>query len=325
MTNKTECPHCLTVYIITDEQYQKSNGTVRCGNCRQTFVVSLFNSEPSRAKAKPVATPFAKPAPESIEEKISQVKIVSTKDDLMQSSDPEATIASRFDSNLDAHNSAENLIDAVDALIEEKLVDADESWFEEDQTDDSDSTVVLREPFILDPKPKRSFLQRWIITPILCLLTPALLVALIYQLWLMQALPILDNEQVAERAAPWLEPARKFLDEQFDWQIPERRDLAAMRLVSARLEPHPSRASTILLKITLLNQSKIAQPFPWLELELLDVDGRRVSRRALSPLDYLHNNRVENLIGANELRPVTIELLAFPEQAHGFELKIIDR
>jgi hypothetical protein len=60
-----------------------------------------------------------------------------------------------------------------------------------------------------------------------------------------------------------------------------------------------------------------------LELTLTDEGGRLVSRRSLSPDDYLHNNRLQNRMRANELRQVVIELLAFPKQAHGYELKLL--
>ncbi|MFT4630851.1 MAG: hypothetical protein ACI8PV_001982, partial [Dinoroseobacter sp.] len=35
--------------------------------------------------------------------------------------------------------------------------------------------------------------------------------------------------------------------------------------------------------------------------------------------------RLENTINANELKRVTIELLAFPKQAHGFELRLLNK
>ena len=112
---------------------------------------------------------------------------------------------------------------------------------------------------------------------------------------------------------------------QLDIQLPQRRNLKELTLLSADIEAHPSRASTILLRISLLNRAQITQPLPWLELSLLNVEGSTIARRSLDPDSYLHNNRSASQIRSNELKKVTIELLSFPKQATGFELKIIDK
>jgi len=37
MTNVTNCPNCQTQFIVTDEQLNQYNGTVRCGHCLHVF------------------------------------------------------------------------------------------------------------------------------------------------------------------------------------------------------------------------------------------------------------------------------------------------
>lgn len=167
---------------------------------------------------------------------------------------------------------------------------------------------------------KHSALSRWAYSPLLGLVALLLTAALSYQLWLKQAVPILESTQLATALQPIKQQLQKYAV-----VLPERRNLKQLELLSARTEAHPTRSSTILLRASLINRAKISQPFPWLELSLTDEDGRLVSRRALAPNDYLHNNRLENLINANELKRVTIELLAFPKQAHGFELRMLNK
>jgi predicted Zn finger-like uncharacterized protein len=157
-------------------------------------------------------------------------------------------------------------------------------------------------------------------SPLLGLMALLLTAALSYQLWLKQAAPMLESTQLATALQPIKQQLQKYAV-----VLPERRNLKHLELLSARTEAHPTRSSTVLLRTSLVNKAKISQPFPWLELSLTDKDGRLVSRRALSPNDYLHNNRLENLIKANELKPVTIELLTFPKQAHGFELRLLNK
>ena len=107
--------------------------------------------------------------------------------------------------------------------------------------------------------------------------------------------------------------------------LPSRRNLSQLELASARTEAHPTRPSTTLLRVSIINHASIEQPLPWLEMSLSDAEGKLVSRRSLSPRDYVYQNATNNLIGARELKKVTIELLSFPKQATGYELKILNK
>jgi hypothetical protein len=60
-------------------------------------------------------------------------------------------------------------------------------------------------------------------------------------------------------------------------------------------------------------------------MTLTDADGGLVSLRNLSPNDYIYNNSTSNLISAKELKKITIELLSFPKQATGYEIKLLNR
>lgn len=249
-------------------------------------------------------------------------------------------LAAETDDGLDKKPGTQALINEVDELIAEKFsVDetpppirsrADSSTLEmigsfEEGGLDGNNLFVLDDEALLDRPTASHILKRWLLTPFLLICLVLLTMMLIYQLWLRQAIPILEHELVSEKVAPMLGQVRKIVGGAIDREIPVRRDLLNLRLLSARLEPHPSRPSTTLLKVSLVNKSTITQPYPWLELILSDEHGRLVSRRALSPDDYLYNNRLRSVIGPNELRKVTIELLAFPRQAHGYELKIVNR
>lgn len=389
MTNKTQCPNCLTVYFITDEQYQRSKGRVRCGTCRQPFSASFLADNES------IYNTASEPSdPPSNSKEAERSAYEAARDDLAQNTLPASSIPpsqakeisrliSKGDEQLDSWGSSESneeeersisdnepdapdLAKQVDNLVGEKIFhesqelppaadgieytdketieneesepqqatasvsNAENKSFSEEVSDTGDSEpLLLDEPFYLDGKRPRGKLYRWLGRPILALIIflifAVLLIALGYQLWLRQALPILENEALADKVVPYIEPLKSELDERLGFQLPVRRDLANLRLVSARIEPHPTRSSTTLLKVTILNRSAIAQPFPSMELALTDEGGRLVSRRSLSPEDYLHNNRLQNKVRPNELRQITVELLTFPKQAHGYELKLLSK
>lgn len=315
MSNKTQCPSCSSVFLISDEQLEKSRGKVRCGRCRHEFRADLLYSEDKATD--------------------EQMLDRSTRSDLFENIQPNLRVGID-DDDPDYSTRSHDLISEVNELIAEQW----QTETEDVSHDLSGVLDVLEEPsieieesefvepesesaFYLDKDKRLTSLQRWLVMPLLSVLSLVLLLALLYQLWWRQALPMSGNETLNLRISSWMEPVNDGLQDLFGWQLPERQDLANLRLVSARVEPHPQRASTTLLKVSVANQSDIPQPYPVLELTLDDENGRLVSRRTLPPKDYLHNNRLNDLIGAKELRPVTIELLAFPRQAHGYELKIV--
>ena len=183
--------------------------------------------------------------------------------------------------------------------------------------------------FVLDHKAPGSRTARWLGIPVLLVLILLLAGGLGYQAWLRQALPLLENKDIQPilqaTLAPLADPLEQQLQERLNLELPIRRDLKGLQLVSAQTDAHGTRSSTILLRVGLVNRSDISQPLPWLELTLTDENGRLVARRALNPQDYLYNNDTANRIEPHELKKFAIEMLSFPELAKGYELKLIDK
>ena len=184
----------------------------------------------------------------------------------------------------------------------------------------------LEAPFAIAAKRKGK--SRWLMIPLLLMLGIILCLGLMYQLWHKQMLPWIGIDKIADTVVPIVAPIAEPLigkfTEKFEVSIPVRRDLSKLQLLSARTEAHPTRSSTTLLRVRMINHAEIRQPYPWLEVSLTDQEGRLVARRALSPDNYLHNNDVDRTIGPKELKPVTIEFLTFPKQVEGYELKLLN-
>ncbi|MEM7360678.1 MAG: DUF3426 domain-containing protein [Pseudomonadota bacterium] len=291
----------------------------------------------SRRKSPPsqLALPEIDATESELDPPLDEAKILSAD----EVKDFSVTDADEPSEPTDATSEDQNLISEVDQLIDEKLLIEEEStgaggFAEATTTTEIDIETMAGlddllptepdQPLQLDG-PRSSALRRWLLNPLLLLMGLVLLAGLVYQLWLRQALPILDQRNIPALIEPFAEPALNELEARFDVALPVRRDLKNLGIMSARTEAHPTRSSTTLLRVSIVNRSEIAQPFPWLELTLSDENGRLVARRALSPEDYLHNNRLDNMIPANGLQQVTIELLSFPRQAHGFELRLLSK
>lgn len=378
MTNRTQCPNCLTNYYISDQQFRRCRGKVRCGNCKQTFNAVLISEEDAKAKSERLSKRilhaqrqaraealekykqkkeqrkqqeifFESVSEEKYETSVSQISVdpmtvslvgldevpkpelspeppeakpeVEAKVEIEPKSEIEAKVEKIEQQKAESEQSDQELISKVDQLIEEKLTP--------NQAPVSKTEITIpnkpqRKKFSLDNKQAVSVKTR-AKHGLLLLVTLLLGAVLLYQLWLRQATPFLERNKLPDSVSKAGDSLTKTLSESYGIELPIRSDLSKMHLVSARTQAHPTRASTTLLVVSLLNKSDIAQPYPWLELSLSDEDGRLVSRRALSPHDYRHNNRLSHLIQPKELRQVTIELLAFPKQAHGFELKLLNK
>ena len=217
---------------------------------------------------------------------------------------------------------SDELLDEVDNLIDDKIIGEEISSIEESDLENTDLDLP-EEQFTLKKTSWTKRITTAVGSVFLLLISFSLVGVLTYQLWLKQALPDALISPVTA-IVPLIDPVIKDVSARYDITLPVRRDLNNIQLVSANTEAHPSRASTILLRVSFLNRAKIEQPLPDLELSLTDEDGRIVSRRSFLPKDYLYNNATKNIISSNELKKVTIELLAFPKHAHGYELKIID-
>ncbi|MFT4634597.1 MAG: putative Zn finger-like uncharacterized protein [Arenicella sp.] len=220
-------------------------------------------------------------------------------------------------------NNKETLIDQVDSLVDHKLINTSGAKLATEEAPKGNHALVPETPFELDRKASTSPFS-WLLALPLLLIAAALSAALIYQLWIKQVLMLEKNSFVQKKIAELSIPVTKTLAE-YNIVLPVRRNLNKLELVGARTEAHPSRSSTTLLRISIINHAEIEQPLPWLEMSLTDAEGRLVSRRSLSPTDYVYQNATNDLIGARELKKVTIELLSFPKRATGYEVTILNR
>lgn len=86
---------------------------------------------------------------------------------------------------------------------------------------------------------------------------------------------------------PLLEPLCTLVEMFAHCEMPLRRDLAQIELQGQDVRPHPHFQDSLLAGVTLLNKAPFAQPYPALELTLVDFNGVLVGRRRFQPTDYL--------------------------------------
>jgi hypothetical protein len=103
--------------------------------------------------------------------------------------------------------------------------------------------------------------------------------------------------------------------------VPVFRDLDQIHLVSRELKSHPFRADTLQLTATIVNRSRKSQPFPDLEVILLDSAGEAVSQVRFKPSDYLARGMAgDSGMTPEAYLPLVLDLPDPGNQAVGFEL-----
>lgn len=111
----------------------------------------------------------------------------------------------------------------------------------------------------------------------------ALLVALLAQgAWL-------GRDRLA--ALPSLRPLLADACARVGCALPVFRDLAAIRVIDARVTSHPDYAQALLAVVTLDNTAPLAQPWPRLGVALTDAGDRVVAERLFAPAEYLPAER----------------------------------
>lgn len=100
------------------------------------------------------------------------------------------------------------------------------------------------------------------------------------------------------------------------------RDLRRIHLVSRELRSHPSQTGQLRLSATIVNRAPQAQPWPDLEVTLLDVAGQVVTQRRFSPADYLAEGRLASRgMPPQAYLPLVLDLEDPGRRAVGFELE----
>ena len=77
-------------------------------------------------------------------------------------------------------------------------------------------------------------------------------------------------------------------------QIKPRQDVNLIELTHTRVTVHHRYENALRIRATLVNRATFSQPFPLLEVSLLDRQGRVIARRSFSAQQYLRDNADTN-------------------------------
>lgn len=101
-------------------------------------------------------------------------------------------------------------------------------------------------------------------------------------------------------------------------------DMRHMDLVETQVAPHPRYDKALRVKATLVNRAERVQPYPLLEVSLIDNQGQLVARRTYPPREYLSKPEAITLGMPPQLAVnVQLDITSPGTQASGYEVLLL--
>jgi predicted Zn finger-like uncharacterized protein len=281
-----QCPHCRTVFVVSDDHLEAAGGRVRCGHCFKPFNANLHVVEDvppsSEAPDKTVPAPALSDTlrqiaalPESERAPLPEAEPVP------EAAAPEAPASPEPQVSPKARPASPPQT-RVPAAVPEVLAA------------DAAAVMVARMPWYARAGQGAAVLV-------------LVLLGLAQYAWFMPG----DLLQRLPQARPWLEEA--FRSAGRELVVPK--DLSRIRLMSRDVRIHQGYANVLQVNAKLVNQAPIEQPYPRLRLTLFDVTGAVVAARTFRPKEYLGDS-VASTQGMQPGVPSQIHLdLVSPETA----------
>ena len=101
-------------------------------------------------------------------------------------------------------------------------------------------------------------------------------------------------------------------------------DMRHMDLVETQVAPHPRYDKALRIKATLVNRADTVQPYPLLEVSLIDSQGQLVARRAYRPREYLSKpEAIQQGLPPQVAVSVQLDITSPGAQASGYEVLLL--
>ena len=302
----TSCPDCETTFRVTEIALQQADGQVRCGRCGNVFDArtSLTNQIPEAAKEGPAETGGAVEHSEAH---------TASQDSAGKSASSQATQAPA--SPLTGPDGRPAAPDAVSALASPSgrngVMSADEieavltkpapappppSHWLDDEKD--------RE----DPDPKRE--RIWLIA--------AICAAAVF------GLQTVHHFRSPLAGVPVLGAALQSTYELFGAQVTPDWDVTAYELIdwTAYESGNEGGGRNLVIRSELKNEATRAQPFPMIQLRLLDRWEETVSARLFDSAEYVSDRNTNRLLQSGESIETELIIVDPGTDAYGFELSV---
>ena len=289
----TKCPNCHTVFRVGDEQLEKAEGTVRCGQCSEIFNALAFLSTEALS-SEPEFDSF-----ESDAEADSFAKTIEdVQDDSQNFTFPEELT--------EEPQQNDTLSEIINALKDESKDNPEYEFTDED------APIILQEDLTAQQTPKKkTHTLFWGFCSLI----------LISTLTLQYAYFSREKLSMDPRLRPWL----TIMCEYLQCDIPHKKDLSLLHLLSRDVLIAPTNnKDALIIQLSFVNKAEHIQPFPVIQIYLSDTYGKATAMRRFKPDVYLDPS-VDIKQGLEPLTPVslTLELLKPEKEASAFQIDFL--
>ncbi len=126
------------------------------------------------------------------------------------------------------------------------------------------------------------------------------------------------------RQTPALRPVIELLCDPLPCRKLPPIDMRHMDLVETQVAPHPRYDKALRIKATLVNRADSVQPYPLLEVSLIDSQGQLVARRAYRPREYLSKpEAIQKGLPPQVAVSVQLDITSPGAQASGYEVLLL--
>ena len=289
----TDCPGCARQFRIRADQLSAANGEVKCGYCGEQF------SALGRLRDKPLPAQDLS-VPEPTEEEYIE---------------PEFDIPDIDTQPIEPVES--NQIYVEQENIEQEILSAAENAIagdtEEEVLVEASPDYAFPEELLAPEVTRSSWFNRLFWAFLILLL---LLGATVQLAWF-------NRDQLLSRY-PELLPHARQLCERVQCDLIRYRNVGEIKLQNRDVRDHPRYEEALLVNATLVNQAKVIQPFPRIQLGLFDTNGKLLAYREFSSSDYLDESiDVENGMLPGKLIHIVLEVIGATEGAVSFEFRFL--
>jgi len=289
---KVKCPHCNTVFKVTEVQLEIAAGMVRCGMCQDVFNALHNLDDPFEdvGETKENKAIFGeKPAVPPVEKAIETLTSTLNKKNETLPDEPVKELSQAL-SNLS------NIQATKEPEIKESAVE-DEQKVTDDFFDDVQSKLIPYEYRIPELKTPYSVWKdiSWSLAILMLTLSLFAEYAWFYR-----------HELAAKpQLREYVTKICNFADcEAMDLRYPKE-----IEMVSRNIYSHPNVSNALMVSLTMINHTTFAQPFPDVKIDFSDVRGTVVASRTFLPEEYLQLKRKSlRLLPPEALTDISMEI-----------------
>lgn len=341
----TECNRCNAVFLISDEQLDIAGGKVRCGQCQHVFIakeVVVSGDKAERAAADSGdqqeselisvdSTPdFAEPDEISLDTGIDDddLEPENTRGESgggwknwfsrkRRAEAKEAAAIHEETQGFYAEGAGDEPPIPVGEYASSQHKEVAEDFPYDSDLDralenyDSAQQVSFEDPAYFGQTRKTGAL-RWLLRSVLALFALAILAAAFFVQWLFA-----DTQRFV--SFPSLQAYAIQICETVGCEPPYSRQPERIEIIERSVVSHPEIDNALLVTAKLVNQAKLPQPLPIVELKLNGLQGQVVALRRFEPSEYLAESIESGLMEAGESVAMRLEILDPGEEAVAFQ------